>query len=156
MYLIEQSSTSSEDSKYSALIPAARSNIATLVSEICACVPQYVDCDGAARQRLPASEKLESLDRSRDYILGRSRLPGGHTHLYAHELECYGLIFPLYVAATSRALPELRPWVIRQLRYMGNHFYLRNAEVVAGILERGVDVNPWKIYIMLGGYAFAV
>ena len=130
-----------------ALTRFARNNIQTLAGEICASVPQYMDCDGAARHRLPASEKS---DFGMDHIL-----PRGHSHTPNHRLDCYALIFPLYVAARSNAVPETRPWIIKNLHYMSTHFHVRNAELVARILEQETDVDPWEIYAMLGSYAFA-
>ena len=130
-----------------ALTEVAYDTIRTLATEICAGVPQYMDCDGAARHRLPASEKS---DFGLDHIL-----PRGHSHTPNHQLDCYTLIFPLYVAARSEAVPDMRPWVIKNLHYMSSHFHVRNAELVARILERETDVNPWKVYAMLGSYAFA-
>jgi len=37
---------------------------------------------------------------------------------------------------------------------MGNHFGIRNAELVGQILERGENLNPWAIYALIGSYAF--
>ena len=150
--LIEQYLASPSGDKYLALREVAHGNIETLVGEICACVPQYVDCDGAARQRLPGSSKS---DKTRDYILDHGPGAGaGHPHTPNHRLECYTLIFPLYVAGRSKAVPDVRPWVIKQLHYTSSHFYIRNAEVVAQVLEGGADVDPWEIYTMLGSYAY--
>lgn len=132
--------------KVLALTGIAQDNIQTLAGEICACVPQYMDCDGAARQRLPASEKSDlCVDRI---------LPRGHSHTPNHQLDCYTLIFPLYVAARSKAALDMKPWIIENLYYMSSHFHVRNAELVARLLERETDVNPWEVYAMLGSYAF--
>lgn len=133
--LVEHCSASHPDDKRLKLSAMAHENIELLAREICASVPQYMDCDGAARHRLAAK--------------GSS-----HRHTHTHELDVYSLIFPLYVAARSEAVPDLRPWAIKLLHYMGDHFHLRNAEVAAQILERGTDVNPWEIYALLGSYAF--
>jgi hypothetical protein len=152
--LIEYYLASPTGDKYLTLIRVARDNIETLAREICACVPQYVDCDGAARQRLPTSEKWELPDQTPDYILDRGHRGAGHSHTPHHQADCYTLIFPLYAAGRSKAVPGVRPWVIKQLHYIGSHFYIRNAEVVAQILERETDVCPWEIYTMLGSYAF--
>lgn len=130
--------------EYLALAEVARDNIEILVGEICACVPQYVDCDDAARQRLLPSEKAE---------LPNQNL--GHSHTPNHQLDCYTLIFPLFIAGRSKAVPDVRPWVITQLHYISSHFNVRNAEVVAQLLEREADVGPWEVYAMLGSYAFA-
>jgi hypothetical protein len=46
--------------------------------------------------------------------------------------------------------------VIKELHYIGSHFSIRNAELVARMLEDGTgEANPWAVYAMLGGYAFA-
>jgi hypothetical protein len=115
-------------------IEFASENIRLLAREICACVPQYVDCDGAARQRLAA--------------------PGaGHSHTPDNHADCYTLIFPLY-AAGRYADPQVRCWVIKQLHYIGSHFYMRRAEMVAEILEHETDIGLWEVFAMLGSYAF--
>lgn len=121
--------------KRSTILTIARGHIRALTLEICASVPQYMDCDSAARHRLTTAGRY-------------------HFHTHTHELDIYSLIFPLYVAARSEAMPNLRPWIIKQLHYMGSHFKIRNAEVAAEILERGRDVDPWEVYALLGSYAF--
>lgn len=126
----------------------ANDNIETLACEICASAPQYVDCLRAARaNRSPPPEDStppETVDRA------------DHLHSPSQILDCYTLIFPLYVAGRSRGSPAApEPWVIQQLHYMSSHFGIRNAGLVARILERGTDVNPWTVYAMLGSYAFA-
>ena len=130
-----------------ALTTFAHDNIQISAGEICASVPQYMDCDGAARHRLPPSEKS---DFCVDHIL-----PRGHSHSPDHQLDCYTLIFPLYVAARSKAVPDMKPWIIKNLHHMSTHFHIRNAELVARILEQETDVDPWEVYAMLGSYAFA-
>ena len=120
-------------SHFSDQIEVANENIRVLVREICACVPQYMDCDGAARQRLPASG-------------------AGHPHTPDNQADCYSLIFPLYAAGRS-AEPHIRCWVIKQLHYIGSHFYIQKAEVVAEILEHETDVGFWEVYAILGSYA---
>jgi len=141
--------------KYLALIGVALDSIKLLAGEICASVPQYVDCDGAARQKLPRSERSELQDQTADCIQDRGHVAVGHHHTPIHQLECYTTIFPLYIAGRFDGAPEVRPWVIKQLRYISGHFYVRNAEVVAQILEQEINVNPWDVYAMLGSYAFA-
>jgi hypothetical protein len=117
------------------IVTIARGHIESLAREICASAPQYTDCEYAARNRLT--------------------IPGkNHRHTHTHELDVYSLIFPLYVAARSDAVPQLKPWIIKQLHYMGSHFQIRNAEVAAQILEQGEDVDPWEVYALLGSYAF--
>ena len=76
-------------------------------------------------------------------------LPRGHFHTPNHQLDCYALIFPLYVAAKSNAIPDMRPWIIKNLYYMSTHFHIRNAELVARILEQETDVDPGKYMLCL-------
>jgi hypothetical protein len=141
-YILEQcleaTSTSTEISTDSTitigtcplLIQTSKDNIETLATEVFASVPQYTDCSFAA-----------------------GRTP--HAHSPSDNLNCYTLIFPLYCAARSRVSSEQRGWATKQLHYMGSHFGIRNAELVAGILDEGTDITPWAVYAMLGSYAFA-
>lgn len=146
--LIETYLASPTSNEYLPLLGVANENIEILAAEICACVPQYMDCDNAARHRLPTSSIL-------DRALHRGPDGARHAHTPNHQLDCYTLIFPLYVAGRSKVDPFTRQWVTKQIRYISSHFYVRNAEVVAQILERETDSNPWEIYAMLGSYAFA-
>lgn len=114
-----------------------------------------MDCVDAARHRLPTSEKPVLPDHSPDHTLGHGPGRAVHTHTPDHQMICYALIFPLYVAGRSKAVPDVEPWVVNQLRHIGSHFSVRNAEDVAQILERKADINPWEVYAMLGSYAFA-
>ena len=133
----------------------ALDNIQALAYQICASVPQYVDCGGAARQGPPIIDESNPSNQTPGPF--HDLVPRGsvHTHTSNHLLDCYTLIFPLYVAGRSNAHPEMRPWVVKQLHYLGSHFYIRSAEVVAQILEQGRDIDPWEVYSMLGSYAFA-
>ncbi|KAG0649766.1 hypothetical protein D0Z07_3574 [Hyphodiscus hymeniophilus] len=117
-------------------------DIEILTTEICASVTQYVDCDGAARMKLPTSKTwMES---------------GSHPHTPKHVLECYTLLFPLYVVGhSSFASCAVRQWAVTQLYFISEHFCIRNAEIVAQILKDGKDTNPWDVYTTLGSYAFA-
>jgi hypothetical protein len=62
------------------LIKMAYDNIEKLAGEICASVPQYVDCGGPARIRLPSPEKSVVPDRGLDGI--------SHPHTPNHQLDC--------------------------------------------------------------------
>jgi len=152
--LVEQYLASPIGAGQSALVRAAYDNIERLAAEICASVPQYVDCDGAARKKLPTSETSSLSDvrpeGNRDHGLPKP----GHLHTPHHKTDCYSLIFALYAAGRSKAVQDVRPWVIKQLHYIGSHFYVRHAEIVAQILERENDPNVWHVYTMLGSYAF--
>ena len=114
-------------------------SIQSLSSKICASVPQYTNCSN-----LGCHEFTSFGDT-----------PAGCLHTPAHSLDRYTLIFPLYVAGRSKySSQRLRTYVINELQYMNSHFGIRNAGLVAQILEQGKDVNPWAIYAMLGSYAF--
>lgn len=127
------------------LVIVANSNIETLASEICASVPQYIDCLGPAQSRQAAPEKSAV----------NNILSAVHQHSPSHLLDCYTLIFPLFVAGQSKRSPaSLKVWVIKQLHFMGSHFGIRNAELVGQVLEQGRVVDPWAVYAMLGSYAF--
>ena len=150
-FFIENHQSSPTRNEYLSLIGVANDNIEMLTSDICACVPQYVDCDSAARHRLPASA-YPSDHR------GPEAAATGHSHSPNHQLECYTLIFPLYIAGRSQTVhPDVKPWIIEQLHYISSHFYVRNAGIVAKMLERGESdaTSPWEVYAMLGSYAFA-
>ena len=143
-FLIENYPSSLTSERYLSSAGVAQDNIEILTSYICACVPQYVDCDSAARHRLPTPEYPQEAATS-------------HSHSPNHQQECYRLIFPLYIAGRSQALPDVKTWIIKQLQYISNHFHVRNAGIVAKMLQRGDEDNrsPWDVYAMLGSYAFA-
>ncbi|KAF2494651.1 hypothetical protein BU16DRAFT_44664 [Lophium mytilinum] len=135
--LIEHSLAAPEHSQ---LLAAALNNIEILAREICASVPPYVDCNGAVQQRHFASMDIP--------------VHTGHLHTHDHLIDCYMLIFPLYVAGLSDTVPGMRSWVIKQLHYISSHFFIRNAQMVAQLLEGEKHVSAWEVYAMLGSYAF--
>lgn len=131
------------------LATTAKINIENLGSEICASVPQYNDCKSVATEHLLCSEFSTTPEDGISDIRY-------HLHSPSHTSECYTLIYPLFVAGQSRYTPETtRTWIQNELRYMGSHFGIRNAELTCHILEKGERVNPWEVYAMLGSYAFA-
>jgi hypothetical protein len=121
----------------------ADANMKRMAHEICASVRQYTDCSCAAGNKSPLSQ---SLDGSSPEVL--------HSHTPSQHLDCYSLIFPLYVVGHSAGLGEMRQWVVKQLRHIASHFNIPNADVVCQILEEGKDLNPWSVYAVLGSYAF--
>ena len=48
---------------------------------------------------------------------------------------------------------SLRPWIIKQLRFMAEYHAIGNTAVVADILDSGENRDPSLVYAMLGGYA---
>ena len=72
------------------------------------------------------------------------------------RLQCYTLLWPLYVAGLySSAVSRIRPFVLQQLRSVADDCGIRNAAIVADTLESNEDMDPWDVYAMLGSYAFA-
>ncbi|PQE24924.1 C6 transcription factor protein [Rutstroemia sp. NJR-2017a WRK4] len=122
-------------------------NIQSLASKICASLPQYVDCAGTVAQL----QKTGSPGLSRNFTCFGECV----SHLPVQNLACYTLIFPMFVVGNAKnTASPMKFWVKKQLHYMGSHFGIRNAEIVAQILERGKEVSPWTIYSLLGSYAW--
>ena len=125
----------------------ARQVVDTVAREICATVPQFIhgsllppDCS-----KVPEHEpKVKSVNS------GQLR-----PHL-THQLPCYRLIYPLYIAAQCPVTsPDIRSWIVRQLEFMADFHAMENAAKVANILESGEPLDPWLVYALLGSYAFA-
>lgn len=123
-----------------------KARMATLTSDICASVPQYLVCFGDdSGGAIPWAEAWWNHSHSPN-----------HQHSPSKSLDCYTLIYPLYVAAwSSDTSNATRSWITKKLHHMNDHFGIRNAKVVADILEKGDYLNPWAVYAILGSYAFA-
>ena len=133
------------------LIVDTRGKIAALACDICASAPQYyLNCWSRSRN-----------DKHGDLSVVSEQLSFQccekiHEHDPILKLDCYTLIFPLYVAASTLNPPSVvKSWVVKQLYHIGEHFDIRNAELIAKILESGKVVDPWSVYAILGSYAFA-
>ena len=115
--------------------PSRSSGITTdtidlIAKEICATAPQYTGYEEAT----PKSKNRSEIQR----------------------LRCYTLLSPLYVAGLyASSTTKIKPWIVKQLRFMANEIGIRNANIVAEILERGDRTSPWDVYAILGSYAFA-
>ena len=80
----------------------------------------------------------------------------GKAYCTTQRLRCYTLLFPLYVAGLyASSTSQIKPCIIKQLRFMSDEMGIRNASLVREILERGEGVCPWDVYAVLGSYAFA-
>jgi hypothetical protein len=139
---------------YLPLHQQASETIVHMISDICAAVPQYIG-DSSLGDLDPFSAK-QSLA---PHVSRKQKAPLRHAYPESsnptYYLPCYRLIFPLYIAVQSPAAPpQLKPWVIRQLRFMADHHGIENAAHVADILQSGEIRDPWHIYAMLGSYAF--
>ena len=108
----------------------ANSRIDDIAKEICATAPQFTG--------------------------NGKTTPRSKTYCTTQRLQCYTLLFPLYVAALyASSTTQIKPWVIKQLRFMSDEMGIRNASLVREILERDEGVCPWDVYAVLGSYAFA-
>lgn len=144
---IIESATAFQDEGSVFLSERAKAAISQIISEICASVPQMTDCVGAARSKLPLN--VNACDSS-------------HGHTLSHFLDNYVLLYALYVGAWSRSCPTReRIWITSQLKYISEHFRIKEALLVANILQDQMEnamsqrPQPWNIYKLLGSYAFA-
>ena len=104
--------------------------IDSLAKEICATAPQYTTFAdiGSTSDDEPAIQRL----------------------------RCYTLIFPLYVAGMyASPRTNMRAWIVKEMRLMASSAGIRNANIVADILDRADGTSPWSVYAILGSYAFA-
>ncbi|KAL8798812.1 MAG: hypothetical protein Q9182_006356 [Xanthomendoza sp. 2 TL-2023] len=128
----------------------ASRSIIEMASDICASIPQYIE--DSPTTLLPPSTKMAS----------SSNLPNHDTRISpvappnpTNHLPCYRLIFPLFVVAQSSALPPaFREWAIKELHFMADYHGIKNAMMVADMLESGQTKPVWEMYAMLGSYAF--
>ncbi|GFF50674.1 hypothetical protein IFM58399_08870 [Aspergillus lentulus] len=126
----------------------ALSNIAALSLEVYASVPQYASY--ACRPRCSQGQ-ADGTDVS---VVSQKSCNKVHTP--SELLDCYTLLFPMYIAARSKAATvDQRQWVSSMFRYISDHFGIRNALLLAQLLDQNSDISPWCIYAMLGGYGFA-
>ncbi|RLL93565.1 hypothetical protein CFD26_100306 [Aspergillus turcosus] len=126
----------------------ALSNIAALSLEVYASVPQYASY--ACRSKRSQAQA----DGTELSIVPQKGCDKSHTP--SQLLDCYTLLFPMYIAARSKAATaDQRQWVSYMFHYISDHFGIRNALLLAQLLDRNTDIDPWCIYAMLGGYGFA-
>ena len=104
--------------------------IDSIAYEICASVPQFT--------RYPTVYPSDSLALS------------------IRRLQCYTLLFPLYVAA-SKASPstDIKQWILNQLDYLSSTFGIRNSALVAEFLRKAPEMCPWEVHNFVGSYAFS-
>ena len=111
-------------------LPLATSSIDDLAKEICATAPQFT-----------AYEKTK---------------PRSQLYSTTQKLQSYSLLFPLYAAGVyASSTTRIKPWIIKQLRFMSHEMGIRNAGTVADVLEMDEGTCIWDMYSMLGSYAFA-
>jgi hypothetical protein len=135
---------------YLSWIQKRRDVVAQLARDICASVPQYLDCYRAGRAHESAQGVTVVPEQDCKVFGGVCQLVSA-----SRLLNCYSLIFPLYiVGSTTSSTSNMKPWVIRQFCCMAEHYGIRKAELVASILKEGKQTNPWTVYSVLGSYAF--
>jgi hypothetical protein len=131
-----------------AVSEVALSNIAALSLEIYASVPQYASYACRAKR---TQAQADGTDLS---IMPQEGCDEVHTP--SQLLDCYTLLFPMYVAARSKAATtDQIQWVSYMFGYISDHFGIRNALLLAQLLDQNADIDAWCIYAMLGGYGFA-
>lgn len=129
-YCIETAMQSYDDASSFRNWDIATNTIDSLARDICAAAPQYTIYEND-------SLKIKNYSTIR-------------------RIRCYTLLFPLYVAGSyASSTTKIKPWVIEQLRFMSDEMGIRNANVIAEILERADRTSPWSGYAILGSYAFA-
>lgn len=129
---------------------------------------QHASRDLGSSKNLSSSRNLyvatDSIDEMAKDICGtvpqftgyKSTIPRTKDYCTTQRLRCYTLLFPLYVAGLyASSATQIKPWIVKQLRFMSGEMGIRNASVVADIFERGERACPWDVYAMLGSYAFA-
>ncbi len=138
------------DSRALTLHQYSTETITEMTSDICASVPQYIgDLSGSFNKSVTKTDTLRVIPG------GDARLSSVGQSNPTHNLPCYRLIFPLYVAAQSpTTIPSLKTWVIEQLHFMAEYHAIENAAAVARILQSGEKRNVWLVYAILGSYAF--
>ncbi|CAI6341183.1 unnamed protein product [Periconia digitata] len=144
---IEECSSTCQDDESMLLSQRATTASGLMISEICASVPQMTHCEGAAKSKLPSDIDVSQTS---------------HGHTLSHFLDNYILLYALYVAGWSRSCqPRQREWIIAQLIHVGEHFRMKEAALVASILQDQTKNSmserprPWDVYRLLGSYAFA-
>lgn len=174
--ILEFESSLSIIEEYQTEIQHSASTIALMATQICASVPQYTLLP---RFSIDHSISEEGIDPTYSRIWQDFKSKGADAQNSDHtsslppcsppspsfwsELHtpfqcsrCYSLIYPLYIAAQSFASPEpLRRWVINCLHTMSADMGIKEAYLVAGVLERREEVNPWSVYAMIGSYSFS-
>ncbi|KAI4197132.1 MAG: hypothetical protein LQ348_002199 [Seirophora lacunosa] len=124
--------------------------IKEMASDVCASLPQYIEDPPSSFVQAFTKTGLSHSESKLETHISPAGPPDP-----THHLPCYRLIFPLFVAAQSSAVsPSMWKWVIKQLRFMADYHAIENAMSVAKILESGEKPDIWKVYAMLGSYAF--
>ena len=124
--------------------------ITQMASDICASVPQFIGDLSISFKTIEAESGSQHSTPADDACIALTKQPDP-----SHHLPCYRLIYPLYVVSQfSMVPPSVKPWAVKQLRFMAEYHAIKNAAAVANILESGQNMNSSLVYAMLGSYAF--
>ena len=120
---------------YTALISQVVSTLATLCSEICASVPQYVELPtvpsvsvSVCQMRSPPSNNTSDDSSTPE---GKSSASG-----FTHSARSYGIIMPL-MAVANCVVPNKprRAWAVDRLQYISTHMKNPQASLALEVLE---------------------
>ena len=129
-YCITHLDSKDDQSCTSMALKMSKNIVDTLAKDICASSPQYTS---------HAKPPLVGVEQSG-----------------MEKLRCHTLLFPLYVAAMyASSMTGVITWVINHLKFMSSEMGIQNAATIAKMLKSGEMVEPWRVYAMLGSYAFA-
>ena len=126
---------------YTTVISQVGSNIATLCSEICASVPQYVELPtvpsisvSVCRMRSPPSNDISDASST---PMTESSGSG-----FTHSARSYGIVMPLMAVANCVILNKpRRAWVIDRLQYISTQMKNPQASLALDVLEGKFDAG---------------
>ncbi|MCJ1319909.1 hypothetical protein MMC15_005245 [Xylographa vitiligo] len=125
-------------SDYTTLLQLSASTVSKMSSEICASVPQFIECPAPF---LVATLELRSPAYS--WLLSKERQFDGQTPPIG-AAGGYFLLWPLFMAGGLPESPDsLRLWIVNRLKYIGTSMRIPQAILAAEILERKEDIEDW-------------
>jgi hypothetical protein len=116
--------------------------IAAMADDICATVLQYTDASSQSGD-------------SRLAALSQQNTDSGKNMDSSETLNCYSLLFPLYIVRRSKWTSSCRKaWAMQQLERIGKSQCIPKALELTHLIEESSEAEPWPVYAMLGGYGF--
>ena len=114
-----------------------------MTDDICATTLQYTDASSQSGD-------------SRLATLSQQNTEPGENLDSSQTLNCYSLLFPLYVVGRSKWTSSYqKAWAIEQLERIGKSQCIPKALELTHLIEESSEAEPWPVYAMLGGYGFA-
>jgi hypothetical protein len=123
------------------LSEVAQNNIDYIARQICMSVAPWAYCRQYEKRKKPSGEGAQNAGPCSE-------------HSSMQRGDCHTLVFPLYAAAKASASGQIRSQVLDYLYHLADHFAIRNAKMVAQLLEQEVCPDVWDVYARLGSYAF--